>query len=244
VSIISIIYAYNYSQTAKWNSIEVDINISTIGDSLTDSGHYDEIMNGGNKEQGWYQYYMYQYLKVLNIESRIHNYGIGGQSVQQITGRFNVTVPADYITCMAGTNDLWWVDINYTNSNVGDIKAQHIIQMYNQTIFNTMQNQTAKGFSSPTIIICSIPPPGNTTSLPEKMAATVVYVNTRIAQFISNLNRTDVLFCDVHKAMRADSNYAIDGLLTSDGIHFEAKGKQVCGEAIAQIIANHFYAKL
>jgi len=198
-------------------------------------------MKAGNDQKEWYQYYMYQYLKTRHIESQIRNFGIGGQSVEQITGRFNVTVPADYITCMAGTNDLWWVNINYSDPNVAEIKSQHIIEKYNQTIFNTMKNQTEQGYDNPIIILCSIPPPGNKTTLPEKMAATVVYVNIRLAQFVSTLNRSDVLFCDVHKAMRTSANYAIDGLLNDDGIHFTAQGKQVCGEAISQIIANHYY---
>ena len=227
---------FYFVQQYQYSQIAIDIKISTIGDSLTDSGYYGDTMKHGVANENWYQYYLFQYLEERMIESSIKNWGIGGQITSQICGRFNETVPADYIVSMAGTNDLWQAD--YTIPNINAELATMIIGFYNNTIFNTIEYQIDQGKESPIIIICSIPPISDGQSF---MGQGIFSVNEEIRQYVVNLNRTDIIFCDVHQSMRDTNNDMLDGLATPDGVHFTKMGKLVCGEAIAQAIATHYY---
>lgn len=221
------------------NLDDLKLRISTIGDSLTDSGHRNDVMGAGKKRDDWYQYYLYHYLIARNISSSIHNYGISGQIVEQICSRFNDTIPADYIVSMAGTNDLWRA--NYSESDINRTLADRIIGFYKSTILRTIELQSQNNHPGPIIIICSIPPVGNVSTLPEKMASAIEFVNTELKTYLISLNRSDVLFCDVNKAMRDSQKNMINGLATPDGVHFSKFGKKVCGEAIGQTIFNNFY---
>jgi lysophospholipase L1-like esterase len=228
---------YLYQESIK-RTIIVDITISTIGDSLTDARHYGDTMEYGELMDNWYQYYTYQYLKTRNVESQIRNLGISGQTVEQICDRLNQTIPAEYIVSMAGTNNIWRAD--YTNQQIVGNLSQKIIETYNQTIFNTIDTQIAQGYFAPILIICSVPPVGEVNTLPEMMASTIQLVNIDLQAFVENLNRSDVLFCDVYRHMRNRDGYMIEGLFT-DGVHFTKMGNKVCGEAIAQVIVDHHY---
>lgn len=228
---------YIYNDNLK-KQVVVDLRISTIGDSLTDGGNYNKTYGYGEKWSFGYQINMYDYLKTRDLESTIYNVGISGQIVSQICARFNVTVPADYIISMAGTNDLWRA--NYGNPWIAGNLSQWIIGNYTQTIFNTIKYQTDLGFDSPIIIICSIPPVGDVPGLPTKMAETIALVNADLKAWVIGLNRLDVVFCDVNRAMRNSSVYMMEGLY-SDGVHFTHNGNAVCGEAIAQVITDHYY---
>nr|MDO8114048.1 GDSL-type esterase/lipase family protein [Candidatus Sigynarchaeota archaeon] len=222
------------------HSITPDLIISTIGDSLTDSGHYNTTVEYGVEYMveytNCYQYYTYQYLKVRNLETRVRNLGIGGQTISQICARFNDTVPANYTVCMAGTNDMWGA-----TPGIYDILAAHVIDTYNATMFNTMAYQQSLGHAPPVIILCSIPPLGYIAPGILYVPGAILHVNAALEAYVKGLNRTDVVFCDVHAAMSNDAGWMIDGLYVADGVHFTIAGDQVCGEAVAQAIAQHYY---
>jgi lysophospholipase L1-like esterase len=220
-------------------NMTIDLTISTIGDSLTDSGHYGSLVEYGIIMEDCYQYYTYKYLKVRNLETRVRNLGIGGQTVAQICGRFNETVPANYIVCMAGTNDMWRAD--YSAPGINDTLANHIIDTYNDTIFGTITYQQSLGYAPAIIVICSIPSFGNINPPFLYIPEGIQYVNTALESYIQGLNRTDVLFCDVHKAMSTEAGWMINGLCVADGVHFTEAGDQVMGEAVAQVISYNYY---
>lgn len=215
------------------------LRISTIGDSLTDSGHRGEIMCAGKKRDDWYQYYLYHYLVTRNIPCSIQNYGISGQITEQICTRFKDTIPSDYLVSMAGTNDVWRA--NYAEPNIYRTLADRIIGFYKSVIVPTIELQANMGHPGLNIVICSIPPVGKVSSLPEKMAGAIEFVNNELKTYVFGLKRTDVIFCDVNLGMRNTSKYMIDGLAVPDGVHFEKFGKKVCGETIGQVIFSKYY---
>jgi lysophospholipase L1-like esterase len=221
------------------DNLTVDIQISTIGDSLTQGGHKGIVMGYGKEYPNCYQNYLYEYLSERNIESQVRNFGISGQITSQICNRFNETVPAEYIVSMSGTNDIWRA--NYSNSSVNQTLADLIITKYNQTITGTISFQTALNYSSPKVIICSVPPVGDVKTLPSEMNGAILYVNAKLELFVESLNSSNIVFCDVNKNMRNSDNYLIEGLGTADGVHFTQLGNLVCGEAISQCIFEQYY---
>ena len=225
-------------------NVPVDLTISTIGDSLTDSGHNGDVvqystMEFGSVLENCYQYYTYKYLKTRQLETRVQNFGISGQTVSQICGRFNTTVPADYIVCMAGTNDVWRA--NYSTPGINAILATRVIDIYNATIFGTIAYQQSRGHAAPVIILCSIPPFGNVSPPTLYVPGAIRHVNAALKAYVQGLNRSNILFCDVYATMSNAAGWMIDGLYWPDGVHFNPTGDQVAGEAIAQVISNHNY---
>jgi len=229
----------NIFRKSELKNSKVNLRISTIGDSLTDSGHRGDIMCAGKKRDDWYQYYLYHYLLARNIPSTIQNYGISGQITEQICARFKDTIPSDYLVSMAGTNDLWRA--NYSEPDIYRTLADRIIGFYKSVIIPTIESQANMGRPGLIILICSIPPVGKVSSLPEKMAGAIDFVNNELKTYVMGLNRSDVLFCDVNLGMRNASKYMIDGLAVPDGVHFEKFGKKVCGETIGQVIFSKYY---
>ena len=225
-------------------NLPVDLTISTIGDSLTDSGHNGDVVDYSTVEYGsvledCYQYYTYQYLKVRHLETRVRNLGISGQTVSQICGRLNTTVPADYIVCMAGTNDVWRA--NYSIPGINATLAARVIGKYNDTIFGTIAYQQSLGDDPPVIVICSIPPFGNISPSILNVPGAIQYINAALKAYVQGLSRSNILFCDVYAAMSTNAGMMIDGLCRNDGVHFTPTGDQVAGEAVAQVISNHHY---
>jgi len=129
---------------------------------------------------------------------------------------------------------------NYSAPGINATLASHVIDTYNTTIFNTIAYQQILGHAAPVIILCSIPPFGNVTPPILKVPAATRFVNAALKSYVQNLNRSNILFCDVYSAMSNAAGWMIDGLY-SDGVHFTPIGDQVAGEAIAQVIANHYY---
>ncbi len=223
-------------------NLTIDLTISTIGDSLTDSGHYASVIQYGVEMEDCYQYYTYKYLKVRNLETRVRNLGIGGQTISQICGRLNDTVPADYIVCMGGTNDVWRA--NYSTPGINDVLAAYIVGTYNGTILSTIAYQQNLGYDPTTLVICSIPPFGDVSPAFLPINGAIQYVNAALEAYVQGLNRTDVLFCDVYAAMSTGAGWMVDGLCRADGVHFTEAGDQVAGEVVAQVISSNYYHPL
>jgi lysophospholipase L1-like esterase len=222
-------------------STPINLTISTIGDSLTDSGQYGTVVRCGSEIPDCYQYYTYKYLKGRDLNTLVRNLGISGQTISQICGRMNSTVPANYTVSMGGTNDVWRA--NYSSPSVNDTLANRVIGMYNNTIFNTIAYQQSLGHAPPVFVICSIPPFGRVTapiSYNASIPNTIKHVNAALKAYVEGLNNPDIVFCDVHEAMSTDGVYMTPGLCVADGVHFTLAGDQVMGETVAQAIWNHY----
>ena len=223
---------------------EIEMNISTFGDSLTDSGRYSQVMS--NKycfKGGWYQYYMYEQFKTRDIESVIIDLGIGGQTVSEICARLPTAIPSNYITIMAGTND-----VAKGIDNDPQTIAQHIIDTYKNTIPEAIKQQHEDYGENCTVIICSIPPVGKTSTVFTEeqltgMADAIVIINEKLEAFVKEWGQepSNILFCDTNRWLRGLDNRYIDNIYVSDGIHFNEYGKVICGQAISQKIVEHYY---
>ncbi|MEX2714729.1 MAG: SGNH/GDSL hydrolase family protein [Candidatus Sigynarchaeota archaeon] len=233
--------AYFLYNDYQCKNAPIDLTISTIGDSLTDAGHYGTEVRCGAEIRDCYQYYTYKYLKNHNLNALVRNLGISGQSISQICGRLNSTIPANYTVCMGGTNDIWRAD--YSAPGINDTLANRIIGKYNDTIFNTIAYQQSLGYAAPVFVICSIPPFGKVTPpvyYDPHIINTIKYVNAELRSYVEGLNNPGILFCDVHDAMSTSDGYMIDGLCYADGVHFTMAGDQVMGETVARIIWSHY----
>jgi lysophospholipase L1-like esterase len=217
----------------------VNIKISTIGDSITMGSRPGDTMEFGNINRGWYQYYFYYYLQERGIESIIINLGIGGQKIRQIVDRLDSTIPSNYVVIMGGTNDIIWA--NYSESDVNQKLADRIISAYEETIPLLINKQIEISGFAPIIIICSVPPIANLTTLPKGMPSAIKYVNLAILEFVKLLNLDNVIFSDTNRHLRGDSDYYISGLSTPEGIHLSEKGNLVTGEAIAESVVENYY---
>ena len=217
----------------------VNINIATLGDSLTDSGYYGKVMDYSSNLINWYQYFMYQQLKTRNIESSILDLGVGGQVISQICNRILSASPSTYITIMAGTNDILSAD--FSDPNVNENLAAHIISIYKQKIPEVILYQNVTFGYSPIVIICTIPPVGDGPSvLPlGRITEAINFVNCELKKFAEN--NPDVLLCDTNRSLKGINDRFIRGLCVEDNIHFTETGKLVCGQTIANSIIEHYY---
>ncbi len=243
------IFSLGFKKNKMGNSCSCNkvptITVSTLGDSLTQSGYPFQRMDCGcNKPTNWYQYYMYNYLLVRNVESSILNLGIGGQTISQICDRILSAVPSTYITIMAGTNDVLTAD--YTDPSVNENLAKHVIDTYALRIPQVIAKQVSEGFPAPIIIICTIPPVGPSITLGNGTLAqktdAIEFVNNAIRDYVKNTISSSVILCDTNRYLKGQNNLFLPGLYLTDNLHFSMNGFIVCGEAIAQTIIEHYYS--
>ncbi|MEX2683687.1 MAG: SGNH/GDSL hydrolase family protein [Candidatus Sigynarchaeota archaeon] len=202
--------------------------VVTMGDSLTQGGAPPEHRHGNPAQ---YQWFMYKFLKNKGIDVDIWNLGIGGQTIGQIVARIEPALPADVVTIMGGTNDIWHFAAAMTGFENEIVDG--IIEEYARGI-NIIQSHP--GCKETRVILCSIPPMGNVKMLTKSMLDTVNDANLKIEVLCK---KKRAIFCDVNKAMRGDeiNKYARPELVVLDGVHFTEAGNKVCGEAIARCIA-------
>lgn len=213
--------------------------IVTIGDSLTEGNGRGSILSTEPHMPNTYQHYLYHRLRKLGIECEVHNFGIGGEVISQICARFPTTVPADIIVTMGGTNDTW--RFSDTVAGVETEMAEDIISQYAPTIEGVMQKQEAMGKGKPIIIVNSIPPVGNVSTIPKNMWNCINIVNQELRKFVEAspaFVTGHLQFCDVHSAMAQADKYMRQGLSVPDGVHFTTEGNRACGEAVADFIAQ------
>ena len=204
------------------------LKILTMGDSLTQGSPPPEHRHGN---PGQYQWFMYGALRSAGIETDIWNLGIGGQRVGQIVDRIGSALPADVVTVMGGTNDVWHFAaamVGFENEIVENILDEHTRGI------NIVRSNP--GCKHTCVILCSIPPMGNVKTLTKAMFDTVNNANVEIKALCK---KEGAVFCDVNKAMRGDevNKYARPELVLPDGVHFTEAGNKACGEAIAKCIA-------
>ncbi|MHA1728118.1 MAG: SGNH/GDSL hydrolase family protein [Promethearchaeota archaeon] len=233
-----ILIPFFYINDRNNDRIKPILKISTIGDSIT-RGLFDaNLTSQGEWLPYTYQYYLWKCLRDMGNNSEVFNYGIPGQLVSEICARINQTIPADIIIIMGGTNDV----LRLTNLTPDiEIKmTESIIEFFNQTIFEIEEFQISIGLSPPLIILNAIPPLGDVFLFTDRTHDLILYINQELESFITDLNRTNVIFCDVHEAMRNKNNYLDSGLGLFEGIHFTQAGYQICGETIAQCIFEYY----
>jgi lysophospholipase L1-like esterase len=201
--------------------------VVTMGDSLTQGGVPPEHRHGN---PGQYQWFAYQYLKEHGIDVDIWNLGIGGQTIGQIVGRIGPALPADVVTVMGGTNDVW--HFAETMAGFENEIVEGIIDEHTRGI-NVIRSHP--GCKKTRVILCSLPPMGNVKTLTKAMLDAVNDANVKIEALCK---KERAIFCDVNKAMRGDevNKYARPELVLPDGVHFTEAGNKACGEAIARCI--------
>ncbi|NMC05753.1 MAG: hypothetical protein GYA24_11100 [Candidatus Lokiarchaeota archaeon] len=204
------------------------LKIVTMGDSLTQGGAPPEHRHGNTAQ---YQWFMYKFLKGQGMNVDIWNLGIGGQTIGQIVNRISPALPADVVTIMGGTNDIWHF-IAAMEGHEEEI-VDGIIEELTRGI-NVIRKDP--GCKNTRIILCSIPPFGDVKTLPKNGFDTLNKTNLFVEQLCK---KEGVIFCDVNKAMRADdkAKFARREFVVPDGVHFTPAGNQACGEAIARCIA-------
>lgn len=208
------------------------IRIATIGDSLTEGSARLARIGPIICIPHTYQFSTYEYLKENGHEIEVVNHGIGGQIINEITSRFEETLPTDFLVSMSGTNDLWQF------SDMGDGIEKDIMEDYRdehdekiEKIFDICKKNNWK---LPKIVLCSIPPFGNVRTLPENIQNTVKFLNQEIEKYAQEKN---YVFSDVHKAMRNSDDFYMDSKnCVDDGVHFTIEGNKTCGEAIGKTL--------
>ncbi len=201
--------------------------VVTMGDSLTQGGVPPEHRHGNTTQ---YQWFMFKFLKAQGIDVDIWNLGISGQTIGQIVNRIDPALPADIVTVMGGTNDIWHfaaVMVGSENEIVEGIIEEHV-----RGINIIRSHPACKGTR---VILCSLPPMGNVKTLTKAMVDAVNDANVQIEALCK---KERAIFCDVNKAMRGDevNKYARPELVNPDGVHFTVAGNQACGEAIARCV--------
>jgi lysophospholipase L1-like esterase len=204
------------------------LKVVTMGDSLTQGGVPPEHRHGNTTQ---YQWFMYKFLKDQGIGVDIWNLGIGGQTIGQIVNRISPALPANFVTIMGGTNDIWHF-IAAMEGHEDEI-IDGIIEEITRGIHMVKNNPACKNTRT---IICSMPPFGEVKTLPNSAFGTLNKTNALVEQLCK---KEEAIFCDVNKAMRIDDRmkFARQDLVVADGVHFTVAGNQACGEAIARCIA-------
>jgi lysophospholipase L1-like esterase len=203
------------------------LKIITMGDSLTQGSPPPEHRHGN---PGQYQSFMYQLLRQEGINPDIWNLGIGGQKTGEIVSRIAAALPADVVTIMGGTNDIW----HFANAMVG-FEHEIVEGIVEEHERGMKIVRSHPGCKHSRVVLCSIPPFGDVKALTSRMLDTVNQANLEIEALCKKEHAT---FCDVNKAMRGDEvhKFALPELVVPDGVHFTVAGNKACGEAMARCI--------
>lgn len=194
------------------------VKIVTMGDSLTQGGAPPEYRI---ENPNLYQAFLYQSLKKEGINADIWNLGIGGQTMGQIISRVRSGLPADIITIMGGTNDIW----HYLEA-----MQEHEDEIVDGIIEDLMSGieiiKAHPGCKNTIIFVCSIPPVADVKTLLPIMIDTINQANQKIEGLCKKMK---VRLCDVNKAMRSNNpkKYANKELVIADGVHFTPSGNKV-----------------
>jgi len=208
--------------------------VATFGDSITDVGSYGKVMDQNQFPFG-YQATMYTEFKQMGIQSKIHNYGIGGQVVRQIVDRLPMSVSADYITILAGINDVNTAD--YASS----VNATQILtDSITQTMTDGVNSVLAHRPPETKVVIGTIPPfctLGAWGQLEAKRDA-IVYINKRLRLLVSAWNSTRILLADVFADMATDGEdgWRLERCCPQDRLHFTPQANIICGQAFSRAI--------
>nr|MDO8109302.1 SGNH/GDSL hydrolase family protein [Candidatus Sigynarchaeota archaeon] len=205
------------------------LKLVTMGDSLTQGGVPPEYRI---ENPNLYQSFLHRYLKKEGIDVDIWNLGIGGQTIGQIVSRLAGGLPADIVSILGGTNDVWHFFAAMKDHEHEIVEG--IIEELTRGIEIVKAHPACK---DTIVIICSLPPVGNVKTVLPGMIDTVNQANVEIEALCA---QKGVIFCDVNKAMRAEDEkkYAKPQLVVLDGVHFTPEGNKACGEAIARTICH------
>jgi lysophospholipase L1-like esterase len=208
--------------------------VSTFGDSITDVGSYGSVMDQNQLFPFGYQATMYTEFKQMGIQSKIHNYGIGGQFARQIVDRLPTSVPADYITILAGVNDVNTAD--YVVENATQILTDSIVQTMTDGVNSVLTQRPPET----KVVIGTIPPfctRGGWGQLEAKRDA-IVYINKRLRSLVVAWNNTRILLADVFSDMVIDDGdgWRLEVCCPQDRLHFTPQADIICGQAFSRAI--------
>jgi lysophospholipase L1-like esterase len=213
---------------------------ATYGDSITDVGSYGNVMDKNQLFPFGYQATMYRELKQMGIQSKIYNYGIGGQYAQQIVDRLPASVPAHYITILAGINDVNNAD--YASSvNATQILADSIVQSMTDGVNGVLSQRPPET----KIVIGTVPPfcaRGLWGQLEAKRDA-IVYINERLRSLVATWNSTRVLLADVFADMAQDDGWRLEACCPQDRLHFTPQADIICGQAFSRAMRRDWLSK-
>lgn len=213
---------------------------ATYGDSITDVGSYGNVMDNNQLFPFGYQATMYTEFKQMGIQSKIYNYGIGGQYTQQIVDRLPASVSAHYITILAGINDVNNAD--YASSvNATQILADSIVQSMTDGVNGVLSQRPETK-----VVIGTVPPfcaRGSWGQLEAKRDA-IVYINERLRSLVATWNSTRVLLADVFADMVQDDNgWRLEACCPQDRLHFTPQADIICGQAFSRAIRQDWLSK-
>ncbi|MBD3351486.1 MAG: hypothetical protein GF364_08360 [Candidatus Lokiarchaeota archaeon] len=204
--------------------------ITCIGDSLT-AGHSGPL-NEPTPEtyQYWLREYLVEHLRSVNHQSIFfNNFGVGGAVSYRIYQQLDLVDKTDWIIIMGGTNDFW-----FFSSLSDEEQNQECINDVLKNLENTILSCKKKDIKK--IVICSIPPVLVGESANLKMHENILKANKRIQKLASN---QQIIFCDIHLAMRNKKLQMKSKNCMLDGVHFSVDGNRACGYAIGKtILAN------
>jgi len=210
------------------------IIIKTIGDSLTEGNGRESVLGKNPQIPGQYQNWLYHAMIQNGFDVEVTNYGIGGQLIHEICGRMNICTPANFIITMGGTNNVW--RYSGLGEEIYEDMWQELWEQYTTAIPKVIDTQKKQTGHIPIVIINAIPPIGETPRLAKTMQGTLLYINEKLEKAVQAWNKSNVVFCDVHKAMRLPNMYANPKLVVADGVHFTPEGNRVVGETVAKKI--------
>jgi lysophospholipase L1-like esterase len=189
-----------------------------------------------------YQASMYSDLRrTCGIETKIRNFGIGGQTASQVCNRLLLGVPADYVTILAGINDVNLAVYNNNNATTMDKLSMSIVQTVNQGI-NTLRSVQ----STVVIVIGTIPPffaLGAAWGHPESKRDAIEYINDHLRALVRRWNNTNIILADVYSEMVASGGWRVPGCCSSDQLHFTDEANVICGHTFARAIRLHWFGR-
>ena len=126
------------------------MKISTFGDSLTQG-------RGGWRHEFTYQAWLAKYLqpKIKSEKIQINNLGISGQTMLQIANRLEKAFPADFITFMGGTNDIW--HFLGPDPSMEEEMANNLIQILEENVIAKFNSLSKSNPEKSVLILSTIP---------------------------------------------------------------------------------------
>ena len=204
--------------------------IATIGDSLT-SGDLFYNSNLKNGLGGNYQGYLKNKLnkKWTNLDFQIENYGIPGQTTDQIYSRLSSIIHSDIVILMMGTNDCWLFgngNQEYHSELVADIVQKFVDSIH----FLYSANPLIELF------IFSIPPVGRSSGM-LGMKSIIQNVNMKIEKLCNNAK--SVYYINLFPYLADLQGDLKPEYHVGDDVHFTDEAYKIIGDTVGEEIIKN-----
>lgn len=185
--------------------------IILIGDSITDSGRFEDPEQVGN---GYVRIIRdYFTLTAPELELQFINKGISGDRVNNLVARWEndvINLNPDWVSISIGINDVWR---QLDNVGMDQIDTVQYEEMYT-SILERLKNETQAKIimMEPTVIEEDVTSKGNQLLIP--------YINIvrRLA------DKFDAIYVPTHDAFKQFLQKKADFPLTTDGVHMTSAG--------------------